>query len=206
MCTPASSWLTIFTVLPTPAASPSRHTLLAIASSTGWALANASSEPDAITVIVPPRAPTAPPETGASSISRPASVSFASSVRAASGATVVQHSTTAPGVRRARQPASPNSTSFAWAALTTNTTRASSPSGRSAAAATAVPPAAVSSARPASRNSQPDTSWPACTRLSAAPIPIEPRPITPTRMVFSLVSGAGCPRIGLRHSKEMLCG
>ena len=46
MCTPASSWLTILTVLPTPGSAPSFQTLVEIASSTGCALANAASEPD----------------------------------------------------------------------------------------------------------------------------------------------------------------
>jgi hypothetical protein len=35
ICTPARSWLTILTVLPTPTSSPRRQTLPAMASSTG---------------------------------------------------------------------------------------------------------------------------------------------------------------------------
>src|SRR3978361_824187 len=67
MCTPASNWFTILTVLPTPISSPRRQTLVEIASNTGPALANAASDPDPITVIVPALAPTEPPETGLSS-------------------------------------------------------------------------------------------------------------------------------------------
>ena len=57
ICTPASNWFTIFTVLPTPISVPSRQTLVEIASSTGPAFSNAASDPDPITVIVPPCAP-----------------------------------------------------------------------------------------------------------------------------------------------------
>jgi hypothetical protein len=144
-------------VLPTPALSPSRHTLEEIASSTGCAFSNAASEPEAITVIVPPWAPTFPPDTGASSIRNPAAPIFASSARAASGATVAQHRITAPLPNFARQPCAPNSTSSVCAAVTTNTTTASVSLGKSPALPTAVPPAADNSARAASRTSQPHT-------------------------------------------------
>jgi hypothetical protein len=167
-------------VLPMPAAPPSRQTLLATASSTGCAAANAASGPAAITVIVPCRAPTAPPETGASSISSPIAASLADSVRAYSGATVVQHSTTVPGASSPAQPFAPNSTSSVCAAFTTNTTTACTSVGRSAGRSTALPPSAANAARTASRGSQPNTVCSARSKLSAAPMPIEPKPITAT--------------------------
>ena len=131
--------------------------MVEIASSTGCALANAASDPDAITVIVPACAPALPPDTGASSIRNPAAAIFGSSARAASGAMVAQHRITAPFASFARQPCAPNSTSSVCAAFTTNTTTASVSAGNSAALATAAPPAAASSARAASRTSQPIT-------------------------------------------------
>ena len=108
--------------------------------------------------MVPACAPARPPDTGASSIRKPAASIFASSARAASGATVAQHSTTAPFASFARQPLAPNSTSSVCAAFTTNTTTASSiaradPPAR----ATAAPPAACNSGARASRTSQPVT-------------------------------------------------
>jgi hypothetical protein len=54
--------------------------------------------------------------------------------------------------------------------------------GKSLAFATAAPPAALNSSRAAARGSQPVTSTPACKRLSAAPMPMLPNPITPTRI------------------------
>src|SRR3978361_2116888 len=60
MCTPASNWFTILTVLPTPISSPRRQTLVEIASKTGPALANAASDPDPITGLVANLAPPAP--------------------------------------------------------------------------------------------------------------------------------------------------
>ena len=131
------------------ARAPSRHTLVEIASSTGWALANAASEPDAITVMVPACAPTRPPDTGESSIRKPASAMRLPSARAASGATVAQHRITVPGRSLARQPLSPNSTASVCAALMTNTTTASMSAGSSAGDPTAAPPAAANSARAA---------------------------------------------------------
>ena len=61
MCTPARCWLTIFTVEPMPAASPSRHTLPAMASSSAPAASNASGRPEAIIVICPSAAFFGPP-------------------------------------------------------------------------------------------------------------------------------------------------
>ena len=46
---------------------------------------------------------------------------YVAKVRAASGATVVQHSTTPPGAMRGKHPSWPNNTASAWAALTTKT-------------------------------------------------------------------------------------
>ena len=130
ICTPASNWLTIFTVLPMPAASPRRQTLDAIASSTGAARSNAAGAPEPITVMLPPSAPARPPETGASSISSPASASRASRLRATSGATVVEQITTAPCGSSFTQPCGPNSTSCSCAAFTTRTSTASRSRGR----------------------------------------------------------------------------
>ena len=53
-----------------------------ILSATGAAFAKAASGPEPITVIVPARAPTAPPETGASSSSRSYSPSLFARPRA----------------------------------------------------------------------------------------------------------------------------
>src|SRR6266511_2277808 len=66
MCTPARSWFTILTFEPWPERSPSRWTLVAIASSTGRARSNAAGSPEAITVSSPAAAFAAPPDSGAS--------------------------------------------------------------------------------------------------------------------------------------------
>ncbi len=130
--------------------------------------------------MVPCRAPTAPPDTGASSISNPNAASRADRLRAYSGATVVQHSTTVPRASRPAQPCAPNSTSSVCAAFTTNTTTASRSAGNSSGRATALPPSAANAARAASRGSQPTTACPSRHRFSAAPMPIVPKPITAT--------------------------
>jgi hypothetical protein len=56
------------------------------------------------------------------------------------------------------------------------------PAGKSLAFATAAPPAALNSSRAAARGSQPVTSSPARKALSAAPMPMLPKPITPKRI------------------------
>ncbi len=111
---------------------------------------------------------------------KPASSILLPSAFAASGATVAQHSTTPPFVIRARQPLSPSSTCSVCAALMTKTTTASRSAGRASGEATALPPSATKAARVSSRNSQPITSCPFFSRFRAAPIPMLPRPMTPT--------------------------
>src|ERR1700759_445060 len=95
---------------------PRRQILVEIACNTGSALANAASEPEPITVIVPEAAPDLPPETGESSIRKPASSIRLPNDRATSGDTVEQHRMTAPLFSRDRQPAGPNNTSSVCAA------------------------------------------------------------------------------------------
>ena len=180
MCTPARSWLIIFTVLPAPGVSPRRQTLLAMASRTGWARSKAAWLPLAMTVMLPPRAPVEPPETGESRKRAPAASTFAARVLATSGERVVQQRTTPPWATRGMAPLGPKRTVSAWAALTTKTMRASRFSGSAAGLSVQVPPAASSSGQADLRSSQPQTSQPFAARLRAEPMPIDPRPMIPT--------------------------
>jgi hypothetical protein len=129
--------------------------LAAIASSTKAAASNAAGEPDPITVMLPASAATEPPDTGASSISRPTCSRRAAKARAASGAMVVQQSTTQPAGNTGTQPDAPNKTSLACAAFTTNTTTAARSGGNADATSTAWPPSAANASRTARRGSQP---------------------------------------------------
>ena len=180
ICTPASSWCTTFMVAPWPGVSPSTQTLVAMASSTGLALAIASALPAAIRVSCPSFARAAPPETGASTYRKPRAVVSAARSRASAGAMVAETISTAPGARRGAAPSGPKTAARAWAALTVKITAASVPCGRSAPPATAAPPAFVKASRASARGSIPVTAWPARSRLSAAPMPMEPSPMTAT--------------------------
>ena len=71
MCTPASSWFTVFTSEPMPAASPRRNTLAEVAARMLSAAAKALGEPEAMKVSSPDSARARPPDIGASSSSWP---------------------------------------------------------------------------------------------------------------------------------------
>ena len=134
-----------------------------------------------MTVISPLAAFTAPPETGASSISR-SNPARAVAISCASALAIVEETITAvPGFRCCATPVSPNSTCLTWAALTTSTSRASSFSANVAALSeTPQAPASFNVAQALLFRSAPQVERPARTHGSAAPIPIDPKPTRPT--------------------------
>src|SRR5450830_305752 len=170
----------IFTLEPMPCASPRRYTLPAMAASTSSILAYTSAGPEVIMVISPEAARAAPPETGASSISKPCAARRCPSAIAKSGATVALEITTLPGLRLAAAPFSPNSTVSVCAALTTKVTSTSTAAPSSAGLAQATPPSAANLSSTSLRTSQAYTLNPARSNERATPSPIAPKPMTPT--------------------------
>ena len=163
-----------------PGRSPRRYTVPAMASSSVPAAAKASGAPEAITVIWPAAAFTAPPETGASISHRPRSASCSAQAGGRVGSTVAEAITTAPRRSVAARPLAPNSTVSVCAALTTSTSTASACAPSSANESVALPPAAVKRSRASARVSRPSVTTPLRSAVTAAPKPIEPRPTTPS--------------------------
>jgi hypothetical protein len=124
--------------------------------------------PEVIMVISPEAARAAPPETGASSSSRPFRPG-ACPATAKSGATVALEMTTLPGFMAGTAPFSPKSTISVCAALTTRVMTTSTLPASSAGLAQATPPAAANLSRTSLRTSQACTLKPARNSELATP-------------------------------------
>ncbi len=184
MCTPARSWLIILTLEPIPGASPSRWTLAAIASSTASAFLNASFVPEAMIESSPLAARAAPPDTGASIMRMPLACSRSPRSVANSGATVLLAMTTEPLAKVPAAPSLPNRTSLVWSAFTTSMTTTSAWRPTAAGLAAATPPSSANAFATSGRTSQACTSKPFLSSVRATPMPIDPKPITPTACFF----------------------
>ena len=101
--------------------------------------------------------------------------------------------TTAPGFKCAARPPSPNNTPSVCAAVTTSTCTASQAWASSATLVAMRAPAAATLAQALGLRSKPQVGTPRRNALSAAPRPIEPRPITPRVGVGFIV---GCLGLG----------
>ena len=140
------------------------------------ARAKAASGPDAMTVMLPPCAATAPPETGASSISNPASASFV--YQRSRRTPVPRWCSTAPPAPVGNLPTQPCGAekhvvrSAPRSPRTRQRLQVLRQRGRPV--QPRCRPLPRTSSRAASRGSQPCTAWPLRARFSAAPIPIEP--------------------------------
>ena len=139
MWTPARCWLTSFIRLPAPGTSPSRKTRAAMASRTGAARSKAAAGPEAMMVIAPAAALAAPPETGASIGSMPASVRRRPKSSARVGGIVAERMKTVPGAAAATAPEA-KSTASICSASTTKTATTSQAAASSAGPAASVPP------------------------------------------------------------------
>src|SRR5438477_2482054 len=201
MCTPASSWFTVFTSEPMPGASPSRNTLAEVAARMLSAVANALGEPDAMNVSSPDSARARPPDIGASSRSWPPLARRSLTERANVAGTVAQ-CMTRPRLRKAdAAPLSPNSTVSTCLSLTTATTTTSAVFAAAAGESASVPPAALKASRAAALGSTPTTLWPCLSRFFAMPSPIEPRPTKATLGVFWSVMRSGLDAVLLRPAE-----
>ena len=102
-----STWLTALPAWPAPG--PPRCVIdRQNASSAGRAIATCASSPPTNAVSWPLRAPSEPPETGASTAPAPRSASAAATRRDVSGAIVEQSSTTAPRSMPSAMPSAPS--------------------------------------------------------------------------------------------------
>ena len=187
MCTPASSWLIIFTLSPCrarrPGGRPSRdgveHRL---------ACGKGLGGPAAIIVISPVAALAAPPETGASIIRMPRSASRGAQALGVVGWHRDAHDEHAARRIAAPRRCSPNSTVSVCSAFTTSTMTTSQAPPSSAGPAQATAPASTSDCTTSGRTSHTRTGKPARSRDFATPPPIEPSPITPTLGLFMSAS------------------
>ncbi|MNS75281.1 hypothetical protein D3C72_1087890 [compost metagenome] len=192
MCTPASNWLIILTFEPCPGCSPRRYSLAQMASKMPAQASNASGAPAAITDISPAAALAAPPEMGASMKRSPMAARRAPRASANSGATVAQAITTLPGARLAAAPCSPNSTASVCCALTTTISIACTCAASAAGDCAAWAPWPASACTVSARTSQACTSKPARSNDCAMPMPMAPRPITPTFSIVALIICSIC--------------
>ena len=133
-----------------------------------------------MTVICPLAALAAPPDTGASIMPMPIAASRAASDSANSGATVALAITTDPARIAPAAPPSPSSTPSVCCAFTTSVSTTSQAAPSSAGVAQATPPSAAKAANTSRRTSQAWVRNPARSSDRATPMPIAPRPMTPT--------------------------
>mmetsp|Transcript_29381 Transcript_29381/g.75425 ORF Transcript_29381/g.75425 Transcript_29381/m.75425 type:complete len:285 (+) Transcript_29381:197-1051(+) len=194
MCTPARSWLTIFTLLPAPGGPLMRNrapgVLAVMGASTRAARAQPSSVPEDMMVREPAAARATPPDTGASTNSspRPIDASCAAMRFAALGGTVEHSTTTAPSASPAAASAI---TASACSALTTISTRCVAPAEASATLAAVCPPAAAKRSSEGAHTSKARTGRPAPRRTVAIPEPIAPSPTKPTEPAIGERSDIG---------------
>ena len=164
-----------------PAPAPPQWTMrLPMASSTGLPAAKASAVPPHMKVSVPATAPPVPPETGASSASRPLAPASACTTRALSTSMVEESISSAPSGTAPAISSQTTSTCLpAGSMVTTTCARRTQSSALSASAR----PAAVAASRAAGDRSKPVTPWPARRRLSAMGRPMLPSPMNATSAI-----------------------
>ena len=181
---PISDCKEALTTWPCPICSPTWKVRLEIASKAARLRSSTSVRPAAIRVSAPPSAPALPPLTGESIKSMPRSASGSSSACTSDGRMVAVTITVDPGERPSTAPRSPKSASFAWPPFITITKSASDLAPASAQLWAATPPAARSKAPRSARRSKPIVGKPPLAKFRAIPMPICPRPITPTGCMF----------------------
>ena len=156
-------WLTAFAACPAPVG-PRCVIVLQNASRIGMAVANAASEPPTKAVQTPFFAPSAPPDSGASTTSTPLTASASASSFSALGETVEQSSSTAPSRTPSITPPSPRTTAIRSGVSDTHVTTTSVSRAASAGDSARRAPRATSSSPLAVVRFQTATSWPASSR------------------------------------------
>ena len=194
------------TVWPWPISSPTWKIALETASRTSRFSSSTSGLAAAIMVRAPSSAPDLPPLTGVSMRWMPISASGATSSLTSDGWIVAETMMVAPAFNPFASPSSPKITSLTWSPLSTITKTASLDSPTSRQLAARVPPACSSSARRASRRSNPVSGNPPLMMFRAIPIPMSPRPIIPTLRISSLLLSFLRPgfHLGLLHTPSFI--
>src|ERR1035437_7378046 len=174
-----TTWLTALAAWPLPRG-PRWVIVLPTASKTGLARATSGSAPPTNIVRVPRRAPSDPPETGASTRPTPCSASRRPKSRVASGEIVEQSMTRLPSSAPSAPPPGPKRTASTSGVSDTQTMTtsetAATPDGE---AASCAPAFTRAEARPGVRFHTVNEE-PALRRLAAIDAPIVPRPTNPT--------------------------
>ncbi len=174
------TWLTALTAWPAPIG-PTWVIVRPIAARTGRACSTSAASPPTKIVRVALRAPSLPPETGASTIRRPRSARRAAKSQLPDGAMVEQSTMSVPAAAPSTTPPAPNRTASTSGVSETQMTAMSTPATASdGLSANVTPRSASSGARPGVRF-QPTTSNPPRARLAAIAAPIVPRPRKATR-------------------------
>ena len=174
------TWLTALTAWPAPIG-PTWVIVRPIAVRTGRARSTSASSPPTKIVSVAFRAPSLPPETGASTIRSSRSARRAAKSQLPDGAIVEQSTTSVPGLAPATSPSGANRTASTSGVSDTQTTAMPASATASAGvSAITTPRSSSSGARPGVRF-QPVTVKPARARLAAIAAPIVPRPRNATR-------------------------
>eukprot|EP01022_Parablepharisma_sp_SALTPOND_P009847 TRINITY_DN14066_c0_g1_i1.p1 TRINITY_DN14066_c0_g1~~TRINITY_DN14066_c0_g1_i1.p1 ORF type:complete len:1308 (-),score=476.92 TRINITY_DN14066_c0_g1_i1:655-4578(-) len=189
---PSSMLLHTLTVWPLPL-SPAWQMALPIFCRQGWAASKAAVLPPTMKVRVPAVAPLVPPETGASSISKPPALAAAATLRAASGAMVEQSISRVPGLAEASTPASPRQSDSTCRLAGSMVMTTSALATAAMESASVLPPTSTSLSTLALTRSWPLTANPALTRFCAIGKPMLPRPMKTmlALMMLSSLQGDG---------------
>src|SRR3954447_4041066 len=195
-----TTWLTAFTAWPEPTG-PKWVIVRPSASRIGRARETDAASPPTKIVRVAFRAPSEPPEPGASPRAASRSRRRSAKARVADGLIVEVSITMSPGCTASATPWGPKSTASTSGVSETDTTTTSAARATSAGDDASLAPASTSGpVRPGERF-QTVVSNPARARLSAIADPIVPSPITPTRSTATSVSPSSTVRAYARRDE-----
>ncbi len=186
--------LQIFAAWPEPSC-PAWMTAFAIGSRNGFARSNCSLVPPTIRARVPAAAAAIPPETGASTKSKPLAFIASPTSRALATSIVEQSIRSAPALALGETSFSNTARTCLAAGSMVMTTSASFTASAADPAARQPPATAFSTASGTRSNAR--TSWPALARFGAIPPPIWPRPMNAMRAISSVPSN--CPAASRRR-------